>query len=275
MRVKAVKDLCQLPDREFFGVVSEGLRLVLKHAQKLFASADVVANTDDSAAQVLAAVAEEEAAKYLILLDAVRCPRNPGDRLSRQLSRFNEHLAKGLYARAYEMAPSSLGELQTYLDSYRDEFYLDGPNDVDWIFPNEVLHSREASLYVDYVATDDGKGWLDPRRYEDRIKIGVHEPRALSISKALDLAGFSTGDALCVIASVWRSVSLTSQTSWGDLLILIQETIDALNKKGVLGPEVGPLVHEWQFPMYDLDLSKKRVDLNVLRQRQASWSPDI
>jgi AbiV family abortive infection protein len=273
--VKAIKDICQLADSEFFENVSEGMGLVLNHAQKLFASAKALTTTDEPAAEVLAAVAEEEAAKYLILLDAVRCPRNPSDRLSRQLGRFNEHLAKGLYARAYEMAPSSLGELQTYIDSYRADFYLDGPNDVDWIFPNEILHRREAIFYVDYVVTDDTKEWLDPRGYEGRITMGPHEPRSLSISQALDSTGVSTPAALAIVAGIWRSATVTSKTPWSELLMLIQETMDELKKGEPLGPSISTLVREWQFPMYDLDLSKNFVDQKVLRQRQARWSLEL
>jgi hypothetical protein len=54
--------------------------------------------------------------------------------------------------RACGMRPGTLAELQEYVDNHREEFYLDGPNDVDWIFRNEVLEGREGALYVDYVA---------------------------------------------------------------------------------------------------------------------------
>jgi hypothetical protein len=51
---------------------------------------------------------EEEAAKFHILLDAVRCPREPADRFSRQLGYFNQHPVKGLYAECYDFANPGL-----------------------------------------------------------------------------------------------------------------------------------------------------------------------
>lgn len=94
------------------------------------------------ACRVLATIAEEEASKVLILLDAVRCPRLPSDRLSNQVGRFNDHFAKGLYARSCWYRPTTLGQLQEYINHDRDQFYLDGPNDVDWIFRNEIIQAR-------------------------------------------------------------------------------------------------------------------------------------
>jgi subtilisin family serine protease len=68
--------------------------------------------------------AEEEAAKFHILLDAVRCPRQPAEIFSRQLSYFNAHIAKGLYANYYKIfAPADLPEIRRYMDSSR----------IDWI----------------------------------------------------------------------------------------------------------------------------------------------
>ena len=144
MRPRATKDLAQLTDSAFLAEVAEGLGLIIANARRLYASATVLAEAKRfHGARVLQALSEEEASKHLILLDAVRCPRQPSDRFASQLGRFNDHLAKGLYARACLLRPGTLGQLQEYLDHYRVDFYLDGPNDVDWIFRNEVIHHRE------------------------------------------------------------------------------------------------------------------------------------
>ena len=91
-----------------------------------------------------------------ILLDVVRCPRQPGEIFSRQLGYFNAHVAKGLYA-TYDniFAPADLPEIRRYMDSECKMLYLDGPNDVDWIFQNDILREREESIYVDYVDYND------------------------------------------------------------------------------------------------------------------------
>src|SRR5262245_58429615 len=160
MRVKAIRDLAQLSDRDFFAAVAEGLPLIVTNAIRLFDGATVLSEAKHyHAARALTAIAEEEAAKALVLLDAVRCPRLPNERFSDQLARFNDHLAKGLYAKACMYRPTTLGELQGYINSDRGSLYLDGPNDVDWIFPNEIKHQREKQFYVDYVAMDDEHSW--------------------------------------------------------------------------------------------------------------------
>ena len=183
MRARAIRDLTQLPDRGFFVEVAEGLTLILGDACRLQSGAASLAQAKQfHASRVLQLVAEEEASKALILLDAVRCPRHPGDRFANQLGRFNDHLAKGLYARACSLRPATLAQLQEYLNSYRQEFYLDGPNDVDWIFRNDVISRREEVLYVDYVATDDGRSWIDPQRYE---ALGALTARGGSLKRRL------------------------------------------------------------------------------------------
>lgn len=268
MRTKAIRDLVQLPDQAFFEEVSRGLAIVLNHASKLFVAAERVASSDRTAGEILAAVAEEEAAKFLILVDAVRCPRSPSARFGKQLGRFNDHLAKGLYASAYSMAPGTLSDLRSYLDWYRSDFYLDGPNDVDWIFPNEIKYQREARFYVDYAAADDGNDWLDPRRYEEVISIDAYEPRALAVSKELSRAGITHPHALRIVAETWRGQDVWN-LNWDQIVDLNAQTLEEIRKRDLLSDPGIPVDH-WQFPLYDLDLTIIEVDRNALRQRQAS-----
>src|SRR5437867_4176591 len=104
MRVKAINDLVQLSDSEFFSAIAEGLRLVMRNVARLRDGATVLGRSEHRhASRVLSAIAEEEASKFLILLDAVRCPRDY--RLPEQLDRFSSHLAKGIYAKVCGMRP--------------------------------------------------------------------------------------------------------------------------------------------------------------------------
>jgi hypothetical protein len=88
-------------------------------------------------------IAEEEAGKFLILLDAVRCGRKRQKVFAEQLERSHDRLAKGLYVATVSIRPAISAELLSYLEGLRVQLYLDGPNDVDWIFRNEVLSGRE------------------------------------------------------------------------------------------------------------------------------------
>src|SRR5438309_985887 len=162
MRIKAITDLDQLPDKGLFEEVADGLNHVADHTLTLDSQARVLFTEGKSrGARILRAIAKEEAAKYLILIDAVRCPRIPGSSLfPTHLRRFNDHLAKGIYAHVCNLRPGTLGELHSWIDQERKEYYLDGPNDVDWIFSNRLVREREESFYVDYTENDGLHLWI-------------------------------------------------------------------------------------------------------------------
>lgn len=281
MRVRAIKDLSQLSDSAFFAEAAEGLSLVMANARRLYASAIMLAEGKHyHGARVLEALSEEEASKYLILMDAVRCPRRPGERFASQLARFNDHLAKGLYAQAYWMRPASLGQLQEYLNHHREEFYLDGPNDVDWLFRNEINRHREEALYVDYVAHEDGHTWFHPGIYADSsCEPFTHtEPIALQIAGLLHDIGFSTADTLTTVADLWRSEAMLPEMEWAQLRQLNYGTLARLDSDRMLkecnDSDYQQLIDRWQFPLYTLDLSLLRVDIESLREKQRLWIPD-
>lgn len=160
-RHKSLVQLSSQPLHTFTEVLSEGMALIAEHVSTLASGASLLAAmSSPRGAEVLRVVAEEEAAKYLILLDATRFDyKEQGDR-SRQLKRFSDHLPKGIYVRSYRGSPATYGEIVRYADRLRDDLYLDGPNDIDWIFRNEILAERDERLYVDFVDSDEG-GVLD------------------------------------------------------------------------------------------------------------------
>ena len=280
MRARAIKALNRLGDAELFSAVAEGLALVVKHGDHLWNAATTLYDTGQHhAARILALIVEEAAAKYLILIDAIRCPRLPQDRRACQLGRFNEHLAKGLYAKAAQMRPSDLRQLQEYLNPYRHELYLDGPNDVDWIFRNEIIEERESSLYVDYVEGNDGLYWSDPTV---RAALGslmpLLPPRTLTTALRLQQVGAGTSQALAVIAGYWRENAPTLDTTSERIRKANYRTLVLLDEGGLLTEQPSGtyswIVKEWQFPMYDLELTRIRVKREELREEQQNWRPD-
>lgn len=279
MRVRAIKDMSQLSDSAFFAEAAEGLGLVLANARRLYDSAIMLAEAKHHhGARVLEALSEEEASKYLILMDSVRCPRQPSGRFAYQLARFNDHLAKGLCARAYWMRPATLGQLQEYLDHYREEFHLDGPNDMDWVFRNEINRRREEVLYVDYVGHEDGHTWFHPGVYADYGGSTHTEPMALQIAGLLHDVGMSTSGALATVADLWRSVEMLPEMSYLQLRKLNIDTLERLNSSSLLqecnDSDCQKLIDRWQFPLYSLDLSLIRVDIEALREKQRLQVPD-
>jgi AbiV family abortive infection protein len=121
MRPRAIRDLGQLGPTEFNEEAAKGMRLCLLNALRLWRDAATLLKANrPQGFTILQLFVEEEAAKFHILLDAVRCPRQPADIFARQLGYFNQHLAKGLYAMYYNMfSPASLQEIQVHMDRER------------------------------------------------------------------------------------------------------------------------------------------------------------
>jgi hypothetical protein len=57
-----------------------------------------------------------------------------------------------------------------------------------------------------------------------------------------------------------------------------RRTLELMEARGLLAEQPPKtyawIMREWQFPMYDLDLTQVPVKLDVLRERQRNWTPD-
>ena len=278
MRRRAIADLSQLSDDALFETISEGLGHIIDNAEMLIADANLLCdNKRGRGFRILEGIAEEECAKFLILLDAIRCPRQPAERFSRQLRRFNDHLTKGIYANCCMYRPRTLGELVEYIGSDCETLYLDGPNDVDWMFDNEVLRRRETTMYVDYVENEGEHTWWLPAEDPAPWRIGDFKP-VCRIVRALWSVGVSSPQALKVIAEVWRAREMGLETTWTELRGLNRATLEALEGKGLLSAQpstrYGMVVDEWTFPLYSIAIDLVKVDPNDLREareRQYQW----
>lgn len=279
---RATKSLVSLSAANFYVAVAEGLGLIAEHVDALVSGIEQLSTSGTGrAVEVVAALAEEEAAKYLIMVDAVRCPFDQQKVRAVQLGRFGDHLAKGIYARVTEMRPASWTELLGLIESLRQQYYLDGPNDVDWIFRNELLASREERLYVDYVLAEGEGTWWSPRRFDDSFPWAPSS--AVRVLEALAVAGTSTPEGLKALANVWTTLSLPSEAtcldddvSWAaEIRPRVLQSLDALPESGQLqADQVRVLLDCWHYPLYSAELRQISVDLETLRQRQANWSPE-
>jgi AbiV family abortive infection protein len=278
MRSKAILDLLQLSDKDFFEQASIGYDQVLKNAIRINRDAKSLRNQKSpNGCRILSGMAEEEAAKCLILFDAVRCPRTPPELLKRQLKRFYDHLAKGLYAEACYWRPANFQELSNSVNEERKEFYLDGPNDIDWIFRNRILSNREEGIYVDYVEPDDGKHiWLTPSKDSFLLP---DTPESLSLTKAISDAGCATPAALQVIADFWRPIVMKSDFTWRELSKLNYQTLKLLEGKGLVKEQpqdvYSTIIDLLPFPMFSLDFGLIKRNETELREIQEKWYPFI
>ncbi len=219
----------------------------------------------------------------LILLDAVRCPRDKEK--SRTLGYFYEHLAKGIYAQVCKWNPADFAEVVRGVKRERVEYYLDGPNDVDWIFPNRITQQREDELYVGYVHDDSDEEeqgeryWVYPHN-DDLLDdlFGYRTASVIDVARALHRVGATAPAALTVVAEVWRPVEVRSEMRFDELERLNWRTLEVLEERGLLAAapaEVHAVIRRrWPFPLWPLDLRVREVKKERLREVQRRWSPE-
>lgn len=280
MKVRAIGDLAQLDDKKLFSELSVGINLCLENALGLQHQAKLLGNAKQAQGfSILLKLAEEEAAKCLILIDAARCPKSE---IGAHLKKFNSHLARGLYAYACNMHPADFEELMNILDRERRQYYLDGPNDVDWIFKNEILFRRESAMYVDYVDTDNGHDWINPNQGTVKVNgvLGMLSPESavISIVKTLKEGGCTRDLSLEIIAKRWRLITMECDYKWATLKNEINDTLKELDSNKLLSnpnPDWSLVLNQWPFPLWTLDLNKEiGVNRKDLREIQRKWCPE-
>ncbi|NWG75665.1 MAG: AbiV family abortive infection protein [Rubrivivax sp.] len=276
MRARSIKDLSRLTDKKFFLQISLGYEQILKHAVSLDEGAQILAKQEHvKSNRVLSLIAEEEAAKCLILMDAVRCPRKPPELLSNHLWKFSSHLAKAIYSEACYVTPdnNNFAGLVKYVENECKEFYIDGQNDFDWIWRNRLEALREEAMYVDYVETDNGDHiWLLPLEHEFYLE---DTSFALSLAKALYETGCTSASSLQAIAEFWREITIEFALTFEELRELNIQTLDILNKRDLLQEQpqsaFSTIIDLWTFPMYSLPMKIVPSNKEELREILASW----
>ncbi len=278
MKTKAIKDLCQLSDGDLFQELFEGLDQILANAVMIYGDARRLQDEKrPRGANILRTIAEEEAAKSLVLMDVARCPRQPSNIFARQLSYFDNHLAKGIYARYCYTKPSKFGEIKKWIEWHRQEFYLDGEMGVEWIFYNEILQRREAVLYVDYIESDGDHSWVSPLNYEKDPYLSPILPPSLQLAHALYSAGIFQSKGLAIVADVWRPIAMTDNFSWVELKEINSQMLDNLKDNDLLQDHssavLSTIIDKWLFPLHSLDLSRIPIDQNDLQRIRDNWDP--
>lgn len=274
-RVRAFRDLTRLPDGQFFEHIAEGLAAIHENAARLADGMKVTANAGNlRSARILESLANEEAGKYLILLDSVRCPRAPASVLADHLSKAGDHLAKGIYADASLWRPASFADVREHVERARPQHYLDGPNNVDWIFRNWIVAMREQTFYVDYVADSDGyHAWWSPEQLEVGSAPSLIDALAFRLVDALHRLGFSGPPVLATVATIWRPVEVRDSMDIHALHRLNVTTLDRICATN--GDDAALVKERWTFPLYQLDMRQLEVKQADLRDIQSRWSPEF
>lgn len=277
MKARSLSELLQLPVGQRHTVMAAGLAALLEHVQTLMSDCEFLFAADRKrSAMSLNLQAEEEAAKVLILLDQARLGWKRQAVVATHLKRFANHLARGIYAHAADGRPADLREVRRIVDRLRVSHYLDGPNDVDWVFRNEIWARREEALYVDYVVTDEGRMWMSPA---DKDDWPFNRSYCTDLALALGRAGAGTEAGLDIIATHWDGAMMDDDTRWNVVDELNRKVLADLEGASLTTPEftgqdLQRILEHWNFPLYELDLSLIEVTEAELRQKQDAWAAD-
>ena len=268
---------------ELVPVLGAGLRLLGDHVATLVDTLSRMGTPElAQGRKVVELVADEEAAKVLIVLDLARAGRNDTAVSSRLRQAFYDHHARLLYGYVYEMSPADYREVVQHVERVRVSHYLDGPNDTDWVFRNALVEGREETLYVDLVHRGVGEPdqWVTPLNRSVPCWGGLST--VVRVVMALRRMGVVSEQGLRVCRDVRAGVRLcgqrdqaagVEQTPWQGSADLNRQVVEQVFDPvgGQVEDEDVRLVRDhWGFPLGELDLREKPVPVSELRDVQAS-----
>lgn len=271
---KQLRALVNLPLTQRLGHIADGLPILLRSAETLFAACDAV-GAKSRVGHILRGQAKEEASKILILLDYVRCPPGLSDRAQGHLGVVYDHGSRLIYAQACDWKPTDVDMLRSYVDQARTSHYVEGSYG-EYILPNWDLYMREARLYADLTRTDSGElVWNDPDAWADQVYLSVSPPSVLRVARALNRVGAFSKEGLRIVHEVWSGTAFVNVQDHAESNALILTTLERLMTAKLLmddasDEDVQTLYRVWQLPMYGIDTRTRTVDLHMLRAEQAA-----
>ncbi|MEV0111588.1 hypothetical protein AB0H42_35485 [Nocardia sp. NPDC050799] len=266
MKPRALDRILNLPRANRNAVLAEGMRMLAEHVAQLHTDAELLDQRGRTRGRaVVDMFAAEQAASYLILLDLARVGWKDRALAHLQVKRFANHLARGLYVVAYDSKPADLAEIENLLRFYRRDYFLDGPNDDDWVFRREIDDRRESSLYVDYVAYEHGSQWVSPAGWRAEIR---QQNTVVDLVAHLSNLGMNTVEALDIAAETWKDVDINDRSlHWQKVKAANVKVIGALP----MTPDASDTdrrraVELWIHPLNILDMDHIKVSVEDLRK---------
>ena len=272
--------LCQMPHEEPLVFLSEGLPIILGSSQG-FWQASCHLKDRPREAKVLKGFAEEEAAKILILMDAVRCPKSVIDsRIGKIVGWFYDHLARLIYVQAVHWRQMDVAEMREFIEKELESHYLEGLCG-EYIMPNWNTYQRESRLYADIADYGDGEIQWNKPNLVDELLSPSYSPSfslVLELVEAMSAFGIFTPQGLKATSEIWAQVAFTTTETSADSTRLTNQLLIRLCDEKIANPELKEkhahvLLNHWQVPMYDLDLKLIDVPLEKLKeaQRRMLW----
>ena len=280
----SITDLHCLSDNTLFGAISDGIAHIVENAESLESMAvRLIELGEHRGARMIRALAAEESAKVLILIDVVRCPLEESGKRVTTLRRFYNHLAKYIHAKACSWQPADFAELERAIHRDRRALYLDGPNEVDWIYPNYATTERARPMYVDYVKditeVDGDCQWISPFTHREYRESESLTPMSLITARALHGVGLTTPEGLSIVADEWRPFKPVPQTRYfSDLSPRIKQTLLRVRQRGLcseIDSHYWTVIDHWPFPLWSLDLKPLKVTIGELRSERQEYIEEL
>jgi hypothetical protein len=213
-------------------------------------------------------------------MDIVRCPpKVRGGLVGQMFDWFYGHLPRLLYAEAQSWKPTTVQQLQEYLDNSRRSHDIEGFAG-EFIMPNSTLFDRESRLYADIVTYEDGEPiWSEPSVWTP-VTFGDRRTSIWHVVKTLGDMGAFSRRGLDIVSKVWSAVDFVGEVEcWSVRRELTEQMLEQLYAAGLISQnaeegQVCDLYNEWQVPMYRLDFKPIEVPLEDLRawQEAALWN---
>jgi hypothetical protein len=279
MKTRQFRKLAGMGFEKRLPLLVEGLNAIAVNVGRIAAELEICKSSGRSrASELLLNIGKEEAGKYLILIDSCRAPGSNQATVSRHFARAGDHLAKLIYAEVADYAIASQAELLRAIEMHRAAFHLDGPNDFDWIFPNQLIAEREGALYVDLVEYEGGLlSWVSPIDDETSWEI----PRPMRLVEALAKTGIVSPHGLLILQGAWRDFDAITDTHYQDWAERTRSALETLAAHHDVGSEFGAAANRavelWPMPMVELELARVDVTPGELIQqreeRDSRWMP--
>jgi AbiV family abortive infection protein len=273
MKTRQFRQLANKTFTQRLPLLIEGLEALTVNLDQL--AADFDASVDAKAyraAEMLRNVAREEAGKFLILIDSCRAPDSSPQHLSRQFARAGNHLAKLIYDQIADYSIASQGELLRAVEKHRQQLHLDGPDDYNWILPNELIAERESSLYVDLVAAEGVLGWSYPLAAEEPLGL----PKSIRLVDSLRKTGMISPAGLTALHDAWGGFNPAADTHYAEWAERTREALNAVASRHGVGEDWSAaarlVVDIWPMPMVAIDIEMVEVNAAALAKRREELS---
>lgn len=282
MDVRRLSTISNLPWAKRIVAISDGLKAIHRNIASLRDTMKILKdNSDWRGYSLVQTLAEEEAGKYLILLDYVRYTNRDKAMADKHLRYFYDHFVRLLYAQLCQIRPATWGEILDWLERQRRSVFTDGPNDVDWVFRNEIVQNREGALYVDYVDMDGEAFWISPtdRDWNMQGMPELADSLVIGLVERLEYVGTSSTCALKEINEEWADLRLEPSTHWQEIRsknIATLKRVEACRGSEEEIPRSVALgiIDTWSFPLHGVDLEiikVNRAELEEFRQNYRRW----